>query len=120
MDNNCPLNYLIIIRYFEERNDFPKIFVFNQVFLELESSPYPVCTVIIAFIMAVSDKGNYTFVVKDSLCFAEGIQGMSRRNLLYNWSAYIKKKEKISERLGSYMSLLRFHGIKRLKLNCST
>ena len=50
-----------------------------------------------AIITVVSDKENYTFVVKDSLCFAEGIQGMSRRNLLYNWSAYIKKKEKISE-----------------------
>ena len=24
MDNNCPLNYLIIIRYFEKRDDFPK------------------------------------------------------------------------------------------------
>ena len=58
MDNNCPLNHLVIIRYFEKRNDFLKIFVFNQVF-EIESSSYSVCTVIITFIMAVSDKENY-------------------------------------------------------------
>ena len=74
--------------------------------------------------MTVSDKGNYTFVVKDSLCFAENIQGMSKRNffvyIIIIGLRILNKKEEISKKLGSHVFLLRFHRIKRLKLNCST
>ena len=69
MDNNCPLNYLIIIRYFEKRNDFLKNICLQPSFYCLHNG----CI----------EQGNYTFVVKDSLCLTGGIQGMSRRNFLY-------------------------------------
>ena len=92
MDNNCPLNHLVIIRYFEKRNDFLKIFVFNQVF-EIKSFPVLSMHSNYYFHNGCIGQGKLHFVVRDSLCFTEGIQGMSRRNFcICNWSSYIKQK----------------------------